>query len=142
MTTSSAPAVRADRPRVAARPAALAVLAATLAAVLVWFVAVPLGGADVRVTQGGSEIGVGVGAVLATATVAGLLGWALLGVLSRTVGRPVTVWRAVAVVALVLSLGGPLSSGAGAASVAVLVVLHVAVAAVLVPLLPRAVQGR
>ena len=71
--------------------------------------------------------------MVVTAGVAGLLGWALLAVLTRTTRRPVTIWRVAAVVALLLSLGGPLSAGAGAAA-AVLVALHVAVAAVLVPL--------
>lgn len=142
MTTSSAPSVRTDPQRVAAGPAALAVGAAVIAAVLVWFVAVVLLDLDVRVAMGEDEIAVGVGAVVATALAAGLLGWALLAVLLRTVRSAVTVWRTVAVIVLVLSLGGPLSSGGDPAVVLVLVALHVAVGAVLVPLLPRTVQGR
>lgn len=139
MTTSS---VLPTRPRVAARSAVVAVAAAVFAAVLVWFLAVVLADVDVRVVMGDDEIAVGVGAVVATALVAGLLGWALLAVLAHTVRRPGAVWRTVAVVVLLLSLGGPLSSGAGTSTVVVLVALHVAVAAVLVALLPRAVSSR
>jgi hypothetical protein len=139
MTTS---AVLPAPSRVAARPAVLAVVAAALTAVLVWFVAAVLADVDVRVAPGGAETAVGVGAVVAAATVAGLLGWALLAVLARTVRRPGAVWRTVAVVVLLLSLGGPLSSGVGTSSLVVLVALHAAVAAVLVALLPRAVRGR
>lgn len=139
MTTSP---VLTSRQRVAARPAVLAVVAAVLAAVLAWFVASVLADVDVRVAPGGAETAVGVGAVVAAAAVAGLLGWALLAVLTRTVGRPGAVWRTVAAGVLLLSLGGPLSSGVGTASVVVLAVLHATVAAVLVPLLPRAVRAR
>ena len=139
MTTSSAPAVRTDRPGTAARPALLAVAGGVLAAVVVWFLAVVLADVDLRVPMGAGEVEVGVGAVVVAAGVAGLLGWALLAVLTRTTRRPATIWRVAAVVVLLLSLGGPLSTGAGAPA-AVLVALHVAVAAVLVPLLPRAVR--
>jgi len=72
--------------------------------------------------------------------VAGLLAWALLGLLVRSVARAETVWRAAAVVVLLLSLGGPVAMGVGTASVVALLTLHAVVAAVLVALLPRAVR--
>jgi hypothetical protein len=50
------------------------------------------------------------------------------------------VWRAAAVVVLLLSLGGPVAMGVGTASVVALLTLHAVVAAVLVALLPRAVR--
>ncbi|SFP71315.1 hypothetical protein SAMN05660464_4033 [Geodermatophilus dictyosporus] len=139
MTTSTTSPTPVRR-RLAPGPAALTVLAGAAAAALVWVVAVPLLGADVRVATGGQAQEPGPGAVVAAAVVAGLLGAALLGVLLRSARRPVPVWRAVALTVLVLSLGGPLSSGQDTTSVAVLVTLHLAVAAVLVPLLPRAVR--
>jgi len=83
---------------------------------------------------------VGPGSVLAAAVLAGLLGWALLALLVRSVPRAGAVWRAVAVVVLLLSLGGPVAMGVGTASVVVLLSLHAVVAAVLITLLPAAVR--
>ncbi|MEX5719393.1 DUF6069 family protein [Geodermatophilus maliterrae] len=147
MTTSApapAPAptvVPSDRRgRVAVRPAALAVVGGVAAATLAWTVAVPLLGVDPRVGVPGGEQPVGAGSVVVAAAVAGLLGWALLAVLVRVSPRATTVWRAVALVVLLLSFGGPVAMGVGTASVVVLLALHAAVAAVLVPLLPRAVR--
>ncbi len=140
MTTSAGPTTRPARLRVPARSAAPVLAGAVVAPVLVWSAAVVLGDADLRVAIGADQVTVGLGAVVAAAAVAGVLGWALLAVLARGGRRGVTVWRTAAVVVLLLSLGGPLSSGSGTATVAVLVALHVAVAAVLVPLLPQAVR--
>jgi hypothetical protein len=138
--TTSTPSPTATRRHLSVGAAVLTVIGGAAAAALVWAVAVPLLGADVRVTTGQHEQAVGAAAVVLTAAVAGLLGAALLGVLLRSARRAVPVWRAVALAVLVLSLGGPLSSGQGTTSVAVLVALHLSVAAVLVPLLPRAVR--
>ncbi|WP_448641889.1 DUF6069 family protein [Geodermatophilus sp. URMC 63] len=138
--TPSTPSPTTTRQHLTVGAAVLTVLGGAAAAALVWTVAVLLLGADVRVTTGRHEQAVGAAAVVLAAAVAGLLGTALLGVLLRSARRAVPVWRAVALAVLVLSLAGPLSSGRGTTSVAVLVALHLSVAAVLVPLLPRAVR--
>ena len=140
--SAAAPPLRSRdrRGRVAVRPAALAVAGAAGAAVLAWAVAVPVLGVDLRVGTEGAATAVGPGSVVAAAVLAGLLGWALLALLVRSVARPGTVWRVVAVVVLLLSLGGPLAMGVGTASVVVLLTLHAVVAAVLIPLLPAAVR--
>ena len=140
--SAAAPTLRSRdrRGRVAVRPAALAVAGAAGAAVLAWAVAVPVLGVDLRVGTEGAATAVGPGSVVAAAVLAGLLGWALLALLVRSVARAGTVWRAVAVVVLLLSLGGPLAMGVGTVSVVVLLTLHAVVAAVLVPLLPAAVR--
>lgn len=140
MTTSATVPTLRSRGRVAVPPAALAVAAAAGAAVLAWAVAVPLAGVELGVGTGDAARTIGVGAVVVAATVAGLLGWALLAILVRWVPRPEMVWRAAAVVVLLLSLGGPVAMGLGTASVVVLLILHAVVAAVLVALLPRAVR--
>ena len=139
MTRSAAPTLR-SRSHLAVRPAALAVAGAAGAALLTWAVAVPLLGVDLLAGAEGAARAVGPGSVVAAAAVAGVLGWALLALLVRTVARAEAVWRASAVAVLLLSLGGPVATGVGTASVVVLLALHVVVALVLVPLLPRAVQ--
>ena len=95
---------------------------------------------DLRVGTEGAGRTVGVGSAVAAAAVAGLLGWALLALLVRSVARAEAVWRVAAVVVLLLSLGGPATMGVGTASVVVLLSLHGLVAAVLITLLPRAVR--
>jgi hypothetical protein len=139
MTRSAAPTLR-SRGRPAVRPSALVVAGAAGAAVLTWALAVPLLGVELRVGMEGAARTVGPGSVVAAAAVAGVLGWALLALLVRTVARAEAVWRAFAVAVLLLSLGRPVATGVGTASVVVLLALHVVVALVLVPLLPRAVQ--
>ncbi|MBX9387568.1 DUF6069 family protein [Streptomonospora nanhaiensis] len=118
---------------------ALAVGGAVAASLAVWAVAVAAG-VEVEAVQGGAVRPVGPAAVAVASLAAGLAGWALLALLERTVRRPAPhrLWTAVAVAFLVLSLVGPLTSGTGAAGTAVLLLLHTAPAAVLIPLLPRA----
>lgn len=119
---------------------ALAVVGATLAALAVWLVAVPVAGVDLAAGFGdGPPDEIGARGVVVTALGAGLAGWALLEVLERVVRRPRTVWVAVALIVLLVSLIGPLAGAVSTAATVTLVVLHLAVAAVLVPILARTV---
>jgi Family of unknown function (DUF6069) len=125
------------RPR---RARALAVIAATLAALAVWLVTDPLLGVDLIVpTRPGSEELMSITPVLVAGTslVVALAGWALLALLERFTARARTIWTAVAVLFALFSLAGPLSTlGSSTAATAVaLALMHVAVAAVLIPML-------
>jgi Family of unknown function (DUF6069) len=125
------------RPR---RARALAVIAATLAALAVWLVTDPLLGVDLIVpTRPGSEELMSITPVLVAGTslVVALAGWALLALLERFSARARTIWTAVAVLFALFSLAGPLSTlGSSTAATAVaLALMHVAVAAVLIPML-------
>ncbi|MFI7428032.1 DUF6069 family protein [Micromonospora sp. NPDC049836] len=130
-------------PPVAAAPAGrrrarlLAVLAATVATLVVWVIAEPIAGVELAVQGGGGEQSVTPVAVALSTVVAGLAGWALLALLERFTTRPRAVWTAVALGVLVVSLLGPLGGGVGTAATVTLVVMHLAAAAVLVPLLRR-----
>jgi hypothetical protein len=120
------------------RARATAVAAAVLAATAVWLLAVPLLGTELRVTQPGRPPQqVGLPVVVATALAASVAGWGLLAVLERLTRRARTVWTIAAVVVLALSLIAPLSATTTPAARAVLVLLHLAVGAVLVPGLRR-----
>lgn len=120
------------RPRTSHRAAAVG--ATVLAAGAVWVLAVPLLGVDLFVPAAGSAVGPG--AVVLTALLAALLGWALLHLLERHTPRARRIWTVSAGVIALLSLAGPLTSGASAAATATLVAMHVVVAAVLIPTLP------
>ncbi len=125
-TTESKPKSKAGR-------RALVVLGAVVAAVLVWFVAVPLLGNDVTVpaSPGATErVDLGVGPVIGTALIAGLLGWALLAVLERFTQRALTVWTVIAVVVLIVSM--PFMPGFSGTERTVLALLHLAVGAMLI----------
>jgi hypothetical protein len=120
----------------------LTVTVAATAALVLWAVAALLPGVDLTVRVGGRVQPVGPVAVAASGLVAGLLAWALLAVLERLLTRPGRTWTVLAVVALVLSLAGPLGSGVGTANRLVLAAMHLAVAAVLIPGLRRTTRIR
>jgi hypothetical protein len=76
----------------------------------------------------------GVALVLIASAVAGAAAWAAVEVIERTASRPRRAWVAVGLVALVVSLSGPLAGhGVTMSSRLALVCMHLAVAAVLIP---------
>lgn len=127
----------------------LTLLAAPAAALAVWLLAVPLAGVTLTARTGDTESTVGPVAIVLSTVLAGLAGWGLLALLERRavragvageacdLARAGRSWAITAGVGTVLSLNGPLVSAVGAASTTVLLLLHLAVGAVLVPLLPR-----
>jgi hypothetical protein len=130
-------AVPTTRPR---RARALAVIAAALAALAVWLVTDPLLGVDLAApTRPGSEelLSITPALVAGTSLVVALAGWALLALLERFTARARTVWTAIALLVALLSLAGPLSTLASttAANAVALALMHLAVAAVLIPIL-------
>lgn len=115
----------------------LAVAGAVVAPLTVWTIASPLAGVDLEVATGDTTQTVGVVPVLVASLLASLLGWGLLTLLEKRTPRARGIWTVVAVVVLALSLGGPLGAGVTGAAKVTLALLHVAVAAVLVPALRR-----
>ncbi|HMG63269.1 MAG TPA: DUF6069 family protein [Streptosporangiaceae bacterium] len=116
---------------------AATVAGAAGAALAVWAVAVPLAGATLAVRMNGATQQVGPAAVAGTALLAGLAGWLLLAVLERFGRRPGRTWAITAGVLMGASLAGPLHSGVGGGAAAALAAMHLAVAAVLITVLPR-----
>ena len=139
------------RTRRARSKASLAtVLLAAAAAGGVWLVAVRGAGVRLEVAASGDGPGhgtVGLGAVLVATLAAGLVGWGVLALLTRT-SRPVSqvwaprVWVVLASAATLLSLSSPLTMAASPAAATTLCGMHVVVAAVLVPGLLRAAYTR
>ena len=120
------------------RDRALAVATATLSPLFVWLVAVPLAGATLQVSPDGMRSQtVSAGTVVVVALTASLAGWALLAVLERRTPRARTIWTAIALIALLPSLAGPLTAAATASTAAILGSMHLAVAGALVPGLRR-----
>lgn len=123
-----------------------AVAATVAATVAVWVLAEPVLGFDLRGPAQGGQGGthdVNAAAVAVAGLVASLAGWAFLVVLERFTSRARGVWTAVALVVLLLSLGGPLSgAGISTANKAWLALMHISVAATLIPLLRRPTARR
>ena len=119
----------------------LAVIAAVGAAAGGWGVIERGAGVDLRAPAfDGSAIGqdVGLGTVIFTSLIGSLAAWGLLALLEHYVSRPRRTWTVVALTALLVSLAGPMSgTGIGAGDRGLLALLHLVVAAVLIPLLYR-----
>ena len=140
MSTTTASSLGRTSPAIVHRGAARAasVATATAAAVAVWAVAVPALGTHLLVRfGGGSPQTVGAGFVAGAALAASLAGWGLLALLERRTRHARAIWTAVAIAVTVASLGLPLSAGTTAAATTALALMHLAVAAVLIPALRR-----
>jgi hypothetical protein len=123
------------------RTAAAAVVGATVAAIAIWAVATAAG-ADLTVSFApGQPQKITVVNVVVAALVGSLAGWGLLALLGRFTAKARAVWTVIAIVAALLSLGGPLSATATASTKASLVAMHLAVATVLIVVLRRQVPA-
>jgi len=117
---------------------AISVAGASLAAVAVWAIAVPLLGTHLLIRFGsGPAQGVAIETVVGASLAAALLGWGLLTVLERRTARAQMIWTRIAIAVLLVSFSLPLSAGVTISSKAALALMHLAVAAVLIPGLRR-----
>jgi Family of unknown function (DUF6069) len=129
-----------------AKRRAAAVVGSILATAAVWLVGVV--GFDVELStpvmgNPPQQYTIGLPFVLVASAAAALLGWALVAVLDRVTAHARAIWTTVAVVVFLLSLGAPWSgTGITAANRVVLTLMHVAVAAVLIPGMYRTLSRR
>lgn len=135
MVATTTPAVR-DVRRGWAR--ALFAAGGAAAAAIAWSIEVPLMGIRLSIRFGGMHPQTIVaGQVVGTALVAGLLGWLLLAGLDRRTARPRATWTAAALLALAASLALPAAAATTASAAIGLIVLHLAVAVVVIPGMAR-----
>lgn len=114
------------------RPAILAL--AVSAPVLVWLVADPLLGHPLRIADGEQTLDIGAVPVALVALLATLSGWGLLAALERFVARRArAVWTGVAGAVLAVSFLPLTGDGMDGGTRASLALMHLAVAAVLIP---------
>jgi Family of unknown function (DUF6069) len=120
------------------RLGALAVGGAVLAVALLWAAAQVLG-IELRVDpRNGQPPGVvGLPFAVALTLVVSALGWGTRALLDRVTGRAPLVWTVLAVSVLLLSLLPLLAIGATGAAKAILGLMHLTVAAVLIPVFSR-----
>lgn len=107
---------------------------AVLAPVLVWVVADPMLGHRLRMADGEQTLDIGAMPVALAALLAALAGWGLLAVLERFWRRRArAVWTGVAVAVLALSFLPLTGDGMDGGTRAALALMHLAVAAALIP---------
>lgn len=119
------------------------VVGGAVAATALWLLAVPVGGADLSVTTAGQQpMVVGPLVVTGAALIGGGAGWASLALLERFVVRARSLWLGVVVVVLVLTGVNAATAGDSTAAAVWLNLMHLAVAAVVVPVLARTSRRR
>jgi Family of unknown function (DUF6069) len=109
-----------------------AVAAATLTNGLLWLAAAALG-VDFVLSDSVGTVVIGLGTTLVATLIFGLLGWGTLAVLERLTVRAATVWTVLASLVAVVSLVPIYLEGATTGTKVALALIHLAVAAVLVP---------
>ena len=120
------------------RSRALGVLGATLSAVAVWAVAVPVLGVHLAIRFGNADAqNVGIGLVVIASLIGSSAGLGLLVALEKISSRATTIWTAVSIAALVISLSFPLVAGTTISAKASLALMHIAVATILIATLRR-----
>jgi hypothetical protein len=131
MTTTSASPMTKGR-----RAGALAVGAALVATTLLW-TAAQLFDIEMRVDPGNDQPAqvVSLPLVAVVTLAVSLLAWGVRALLERLTRRATAVWTVLAVIVLLASILPPLGVEATGATKAILMLMHVAVAAVLIPAL-------
>jgi predicted permease len=143
-TASAVPYIKQGRAR------ALCAAGGALAAVLAWIVEVPLLGIHLNVRFGPGHMHMGadhiqtiaIGQVIGVTVAASLFGWLLLALLERRTPHARLVWTATALAALAASLALPLALATTTSAAIGLIVMHVTVAAVVIPAMAHTARSR
>ncbi|WP_433887591.1 DUF6069 family protein [Streptomyces sp. CA-111067] len=138
---TAAPATAATTTRARWQPRAAAVVAATLLPAAVWPVAHALGAGFVLKDSTGS-VTISLPIVLVFSLLFALLGWGSLAVLERRVRRAPARWTGLAAAVALLSLVPVLLENATGGTKTALMLIHLTVAAALIPLLRRTTGAR
>jgi len=132
-TTTTTPTTRSTR---LARHAAMAATVATAAAS--WAVVTHLAGVHLGIQlPHAAPSTVALGPTIGAAATTTLFGWAVLALLETRVSRPRRTWVGVAVLVVAGSLGLPIAFATTTSATFGLAAIHLAVAAVAIPLLAR-----
>jgi hypothetical protein len=112
---------------------ALAIVAAVVLNLVVLIAGRLITGDYPIATVSGEDQTIGFTQVAFVTAMSGLVGWGLLALLERSAARPVTVWTIIAIVALGLSMLGPIDGAVNTSSLIVLTIMHIVAAAIIIP---------
>lgn len=118
-------------------PRPMTILGATLATLAIYLVATYAGNIDLAANNGATTIGA-IDVVLGT-IVPSLGAWGMLAILERRTDRAWTIWRAIAIAVLVLSMLGPFGADNQESRV-VLWVMHAVAGAIIIKGFSRTVK--
>jgi hypothetical protein len=119
-------------------PRLVEVVAGPVTAIAAWAVASPALGVSLVARFGnGKPETINAGLVLGASFIASILGWASLVLFQRRSSNGLRTWTILAVAVAVASLALPLSAATTTAGTVALIVIHVAVATAVIPLLRR-----
>ncbi|MEJ7839253.1 MAG: DUF6069 family protein [Thermomicrobiales bacterium] len=108
---------------------------AVLASAIVWVIADPLGGANLRATGMGGEdvVSIGLGEVFFGFLSWGIGAWVVVMLIERFTSRPKQIWLIIALIALLLSFIPVFASSDNGATTFIFIVMHVVSAAIIIP---------
>lgn len=118
-------------------PRPMTILGATLATLAIYLVATYAGNIDLAANNGATTIGA-IDVVLGT-IVPSLGAWGMLAILERRTDRAWTIWRAIAIAVLILSMLGPFGADNQESRV-VLWVMHAVAGAIIIKGFSRTVK--
>lgn len=118
-----------------------AVVAATLSALIAWTAISPLGGTELSLPVGSDVRTIGASDVAFAALASGLAAIGVATLVGHRADRPRRTWAILATGVFVVTLLGPITSGAAAPVAWSLIALHSVVAVVLIPQLYRTLPG-
>lgn len=135
VTTESAPTTPFDdKPR--RRTRTVAVVAAVAATAALWLIGEPLLGYDFIVRSPGQPaIDLGLGEIVFVTLIPSLAAWTLLAALERFTERARTIWSIIAIAVLLASFMPFTQVEVSTGSAVFLALMHIAVGAVLIPVL-------
>jgi hypothetical protein len=136
-TASAVPHIKQGRAR------ALYAAGGALAAALAWIVEVPLLGIHLNVRFGVGHIQtIAIGQVIGVTVAASLFGWLLLTLLERRTPHARLLWTTIALAALAASLALPLTAATTTSAATGLTVMHLTVAAAVIPAMAHTARTR
>jgi hypothetical protein len=81
----------------------------------------------------GDDQTIGFAQVAFVTAMSGSVGWGLLALLERSAARPVTVWTIIAIIALGMSMLGPIDGAVNTSSLIILTIMHIVAAVIIIP---------
>lgn len=117
---------------------------AVLASAVVWVIADPIGGANLRATGMGTEdaVSIGLGEVFFGFLSWGIGAWIVVMLIERFSSRPKQIWLIVALIALLVSFLPVFASSENGATTFTFIVMHIVSAAIIIPIFADTIRPK
>jgi hypothetical protein len=120
-----------------------ALVIAFIGCLIVWLIADPIGGANLKVTDfNDNVVGVNGWGVLTSIATYGIAAWIVVWLIERFTSRPRQIWLIVGTVVLLLSAIPVFSGSENTATTITLLIMHVVAGAVIIPVFADTIRKR